>query len=908
MKLHPAVSLICLFLFVPAAVNAATAPPYDLWTPAVMNQIRDRSTLDVSISQHVTYADVFFTSNPSADWFDATSPYAEHKGEKIRIHAILASPLIGGPYPAIVIGHGHGGHADANLTQLVASLGYVALSIDGPRAGQSTGGPADENQAWISVDKGPQYGYLYHYAWAGMRALTLLEHLATLPANPYRIDTGKFAVIGASMGGILATHMNGIDDRLKSAVIIASAGNWAHTLRYPNSWLYHGIYATRDVPYNGSDPLNSIENIDTDTTTIDFINYFDPIRYAPRQHAPVLTIIGTHDEYFPAPNANLMEQAITSAGTHANFQKRIWLLPNAPHQFEASANLLSLVDGVRQWLNFSFGQRATPLAAPTVSKSGLRFEVSIAEPASRLNGVSVSLYAANRIDTTENPIQDFKKYDAVRSGDTFVVQVPEGDVTSDNAIYYATAVEDGLPVSSLIYKGGIPIDLSTDFTPVIRPYPDNGPVAPVPPAPSYAAERAISSSPVPGGAAYQGMALTNPTDQPMVVNLQAYTAAGRIAAQEGLINPAYLSIPPRQQKIFLAEDWLGEGARHLDGSFRAFWNDASSTSLAFRGNVAPPELDGIGPMDLSGGSLWVPLAREAGGSRRLRVFAGGSAADAQVLFKDGNGSTLSTRSLQVPAFGTSDIPVADAAAGAEIRPGAPVSARVEVAAGKDPWSIDAAPASSGTRFVQPHVELNGVFTTRVLMANTSAAPATATFRLRDRAGHVIGTDVPRTLAPGASLDETAESLFSISSASPPSAGWIEAETPSGGLQISALATDRNSGAAAASAFQTAAAGTWSMPFFVENSGYYTGLALANPGDAATPVTITAYDPSGKVLGSVSTTLDPHASATQLVAQWIPALPAEATGQIVITADAPVALLAYFGTDDGASLAAIPFTP
>jgi hypothetical protein len=38
------------------------------------------------------------------------------------------------------------------------------------------------------------------------------------------------------------------------------------------------------------------------------------------------------------------------------------------------------------------------------------------------------------------------------------------------------------------------------------------------------------------------------------------------------------------------------------------------------------------------------------------------------------------------------------------------------------------------------------------------------------------------------------------------------------------------------------------------------------------------------------------------------LPLGTTGQITITTSGPVALLAYFGTDDGAALAAIPFTP
>jgi len=86
---------------------------------------------------------------------------------------------------------------------------------------------------------------------------------------------------------------------------------------------------TRNQSYNGSDPLNSISNVDTDSTAITFIDYFGTIRYATRQYAPVLTVIGTHDGYFPLPDANLMEQAITSSGAQPNFEKRLWLLPNA---------------------------------------------------------------------------------------------------------------------------------------------------------------------------------------------------------------------------------------------------------------------------------------------------------------------------------------------------------------------------------------------------------------------------------------------------------------------------------------------------------------------------------------------------------------------------------------------------
>ena len=90
--------------------------------------------------------------------------------------------MVGGPYPAIVIGHGHHGHGSPEEAMLLAALGYVALSIDGPGQGLSTG-PPDTEQGWISVEEimnmpAPYVSYQYHYAYAGMRALTLFEKLS----------------------------------------------------------------------------------------------------------------------------------------------------------------------------------------------------------------------------------------------------------------------------------------------------------------------------------------------------------------------------------------------------------------------------------------------------------------------------------------------------------------------------------------------------------------------------------------------------------------------------------------------------------------------------------------------------------------------------------------------------------
>src|SRR4029450_10197103 len=145
MKLSPRRSMLCLLrlalLSSPCGRTFAQSAPLDLWSSETQLKIRDTSTLNYSITARTGYFEVYFDSNNNATWADAVAPYAIHNGGKIRIHGYLASPMVGGPYPAIVIGHGHHGRGSPEEAMLGAAYGYVSRSIDAPDHRTGSGPP-----------------------------------------------------------------------------------------------------------------------------------------------------------------------------------------------------------------------------------------------------------------------------------------------------------------------------------------------------------------------------------------------------------------------------------------------------------------------------------------------------------------------------------------------------------------------------------------------------------------------------------------------------------------------------------------------------------------------------------------------------------------------------------------------
>jgi cephalosporin-C deacetylase-like acetyl esterase len=481
------------------ACAALAQAPSDLWT-SELQKIKDPSTLNLRLIAHLGYFEVFFDSEVNnANWFtDSGFPdflqTGMTTGGTIRIHGYLATPLFGGPYPAVVIGHGHRGQGSPELAMAVAAMGYVALSIDGPGQGQSTG-PPDSEQAWISVEPSPNYSYLYHYAYAGMRGLTVLERLSTLFLNPFRIDRNNLGVIGASMGGQFTYYINGIDDRVKSAVAIAAAGDWLPILFYPGAWLYHGLYYyTRDGLRSGIDTANAVSNVCTDSTLVTFLQYFDPAMYAPTQHGPLLTIIGTHDQYFTLPAINTTYNRVASAGTNPKFISRIQFAANGEHGVINQSDLLpsfaSVLQNINRWFRYSFRNTVPPPATPVVNLQVVGTTMSFQAAVSGGSGLTVRLFAASQINTLPTQPNDFGYITlSPITADVYTGSIPIGAVppsgpplTPDNILYFVQVTDTtGFTVSSKMYYKGSEMAPCSDFVPVLEHFPrDNFPVPATP--------------------------------------------------------------------------------------------------------------------------------------------------------------------------------------------------------------------------------------------------------------------------------------------------------------------------------------------------------------------------------------------------------------------------------------------
>ena len=147
--------------------------------------------------------------------FDALTPgYVEQtvtyqSGER-TVPAVVTLPAGEGPFPAVVMNHGHGGSKDENVgfvgvARALAQAGFATIRMDFPGCGDSEAPFTENTLSNMMADSNAGLAYLM---------------------DNYPIDADRLGILGYSMGGRLALELlSGKENPYKAAVLLSAAAN-----------------------------------------------------------------------------------------------------------------------------------------------------------------------------------------------------------------------------------------------------------------------------------------------------------------------------------------------------------------------------------------------------------------------------------------------------------------------------------------------------------------------------------------------------------------------------------------------------------------------------------------------------------------------------------------------------------
>jgi len=438
---------------------------------------------------------------------------------------------------------------------------------------------------------------------------------------------------------------------------------------------------------------------------------------------------------------------------------------------------------------------------------------------------------------------------------------------------------------------------------------------------------------------FTGVAFVNPNAADAEVTIKAYGTDGNlIQGVAGFKNTVQLTIPALRQVALTTTEIFG-AALPAD---QFGWMQATSTSDGITGFFL--FLDGsitlFDGADLpeSARKLVVPRIREGEGySTEINIINPGTQAsdlDLQ-LFVGGQGAPkAATSPITVPAkgmvrlnlkqnFGLETVPDGTFLL---ITGSAPIGGfEMVYSQGQDLVGLNARPTSEGLDILYfPQMAVLGPWVTNLGLVNLSDTPIIATVSAREASGKLYeggalqgsnpavislpaGEAVYRDVAElfGFSGDNTVDGWLKVESSGPAMTGFVTYGIPA-------------FGSAAAVASQPEAMNRAIFSHVATSLGYFTGVALLNPGQIANPYRVMAFNKeTGSSLGVFDGVLQPGERISKLITELIPgdAADGQSGGFIWVKTEQPAYMTSLFGTaptpDPGAQhlvLANIPPQP
>ncbi len=271
-----------------------------LWPDA--SALRNASTLNVQIVRQWSTTLNFQTINMTELFYNS---WEVRNGvvQTVPVHAFLAVPSGSGTFPAVILAHGLGGTADANVTaRFAATHGVIALSYTAPGNGLS-GGARYTLELLFDTYPNARGSWFWAHAVAGSRAITLLSQLPN-------VNTTRIGMVGYSAGAMATLNVNGFDNRLRAVVAISGTGGLRRSAQ-DGSWVVH-LLAGAGLTPNAPQFQRLCDTV-------------DPLNQAGSQHAPVMLVNGAQDEFFPLPST------LQTFNAFPGTAHRIVIIPNWDH-------------------------------------------------------------------------------------------------------------------------------------------------------------------------------------------------------------------------------------------------------------------------------------------------------------------------------------------------------------------------------------------------------------------------------------------------------------------------------------------------------------------------------------------------------------------------------------------------
>ncbi len=220
--------------------------------------------------------------------------------------------------------------------------------------------------------------------------------------------------------------------------------------------------------------------------------------------------------------------------------------------------------------------------------------------------------------------------------------------------------------------------------------------------------------------------------------------------------------------------------------------------------------------------------------------------------------------------------------------------------------LNGQPAGNGSKFYSAQLAHAVAIFTNVKLINTASQARSLTITAIGDQGQTLAGPVSRSLGAGLSIAEDASTLFSLGSSSVLVASLkIEANGPG---VIGDVTFGNPDLLNAASLPMEESPFTRAIFSHVANGmGFYTGLALYNPGSQAAQVTLRVYRPNGTLAGTRQLTLGAGARISRLLneADLVPESAGQIGGYVVVESTQPLVGQELFGLDDFSVLSAVP---